>query len=76
MGTANQKPVTASVCRLTVGGKRFYPWESSSRLDIRYSKTRVHCYLPDGTTLRRIKGGRGGGNYEEVESGDIYRVSH
>ena len=66
--------IEASVCRLTVGGERFYPWESSTRLTVRFSKTRTHCYLPDGTILRRIKGGAGGGNFEEVHTGDIYRV--
>jgi hypothetical protein len=74
MGPNNKKPVEACVCRLTVHGRRFYPWRSSSRIAVLFSKTRTHCYLPDGTVLRKVKGGLLGGNYAAVEGGDIYRV--
>lgn len=67
------RPTTASVCRLTIDGRRHYPWHSSERLEVRFSKTRSTCYLPNGTALKKIRGGRGGGNYED-DSGDVYRV--
>ena len=65
---------TANVARLTVSLRRFYPWHTSELIEVRFTKSRVHCHLPDGTVLKKIKGGRGGGNYEAVEGGDIYRV--
>ena len=67
--------VEAHVVRLTVEGRTFYPWYSAERVEVRRSKTRAHIYLPDGTTLRKVKGGGCGGNYACVETGDVYRVS-
>ncbi len=67
------KSAVASVCRLTVEGRRLYPWHTRERCEVRFSKTRVHCYLPDGTVLRKTRGGAG--NYAAVSGGDIYRVS-
>ena len=63
-----------SVCRLTVNGKRYYPWESSEKIEVRFSKTGSSCTLPDGTVLRKIPGGRSGGNFERVDGGDVYRI--
>ena len=74
VGSNDKALVEAKVCRLTVDGRKFYPWHSSSRVAVRFSRTRTHCYLPDGTVLKKVKGGRLGGNYEAVEGGDIYRV--
>jgi len=66
---------TVHVTRLTVSHRRFYPGQSLGRLEVRFTKSRVHCPLPDGTVLKKIKGGRGGGNYEATVGGDIYRIS-
>ena len=74
MAPKESQDCEASVCRLTVGGKRFYPWHSSVRVVVRFSKTRGQCTLPDGTVLKKIKGGRNGGNYEGDVDGDVYRV--
>lgn len=63
-----------SICRLTVDGERFYPWYSSNRLTVTFSKTGSSCTLPDGTVLKKVKGGRGGGNFEGANDGDVYRV--
>ncbi len=63
-----------SVCRLTVDGRRHYPWHTSDRLTVRFSKTGGQCTLPDGTLLKKIKGGIGSGNFMGVENGDVYRV--
>jgi hypothetical protein len=45
---------------------------------VRFSKTRAHCYLENGTVLRRVKGGHKGGTmkgqFEGVEDGDVYDV--
>ena len=51
---------------------------STVELDVRFSKTRTHVYLPDGRVLRKVKGGHKGGvmkgQYEGVEDGDMYDV--
>ena len=60
-----------SVSRRTVNGRRFYPWHSIERVVARFSKTRNHVYLPDGTVLKRAKGR---GYFECTKTGDIYGV--
>jgi len=74
MANKDSLSVEASITRITVNGRRFYPG-FTSRMVVRFTKTRVHCYLSDGTVLKKIHGGSLGGNYEGVENGDIYRVS-
>ncbi len=68
------RSLVASVARLSVNGQRHYPWESMASMDVRFSKSWTHCYLPDGRVLRKLNGGRGGGNFECTETGDVYRV--
>jgi hypothetical protein len=50
----------------------------SRNMRVRFSKTGVHCYLEDGTVLRKVKGGHKGGimkgQYEGVDDGDMYDV--
>ena len=75
MVSKGSRTKVVSVCRLTLNGERFYPWHSSEKLEVQFSKTFVHCHLPDGTVLKKIHGGRRGGNFEGVESGDVYRIS-
>jgi hypothetical protein len=65
---------TVTVCRLSVDGRRFYPWHSKERADVRWSKTRNSLRLPDGIVLRRVKGGINGGNFVCSATGDVYRV--
>ena len=55
----------------TVDGRRFYPWHSTQKVMARFSKTGNHVYLPDGTTLRRVKGR---GHFECTKTGDVYGV--
>ena len=70
--------VEAVVIRRTVNGGVVHGSEFSRRMVVRFSKTRGHCYLPDGTVLRRVKGGHKGGvmkgQYEDVDDGDMYDV--
>ena len=66
------------VTRRTKDGAVRYRGFSSETLEVRFSKTRNHVYLPDGRVLRKVKGGHKGGvmagQYEGVEDGDMYDI--
>lgn len=46
-----------SVCQVTVNGEKFYPWHRRfPKIEVKFSKSRKTCTLPDGTVLKLAKG--------------------
>jgi hypothetical protein len=61
-----------SVCRQTVNGRRFYPWHSiEHKVEVKFSKTRKTCILPNGTVLIKAKGL---GYWTDVENYDVWLI--
>lgn len=75
---AGRNTETALVSRRTVGGAVNHRDCTSEEMEVRFSKTRTTVYLPDGTVLKKVKGGHKGGvmkgQYEAEDSGDMYDI--
>tara|TARA_R110001592_G_scaffold3525_25_gene20101 strand:+ start:13244 stop:13480 length:237 start_codon:yes stop_codon:yes gene_type:complete len=70
---AKRHKFVASITKLTNNGGYVYGGCDDYRGEVEFSSTYNQCYFT-GKTLKKIKGGRAGGNYEGVEDGEVYRV--
>ena len=68
-----KRTLIAAVAQLTKNGAAKYPWVSMARVEVTFTSSFDTCYV-EGKTLKKIKGGANGGNYQGVEDGEIYRV--
>ncbi len=70
---ANKKHYKVAITQMTKNGAYVYGGFNHYSGEVTFSPTFNHCYF-NGITLKKIKGGRSGGNYECIDSGEVYRV--
>ena len=69
----NRHKFKVAITQLTLDGKYIYGGCKEFGGEAVFTPTYNHCYF-ENITLRKSKGGSGGGNYIGVENGEIYRV--
>jgi hypothetical protein len=70
---ANKPKFKVAITRLTENGAYIYGGCEELRGEATFTSTYEHCYFGE-LILKKVKGGKSGGNYSGIENNEIYRV--